>query len=33
MELILLQTKVLLLGPSMSGASGMLLKDICREKH
>lgn len=31
MELILLQTKALLLGPSISGANGMLLKDICRE--
>lgn len=27
----LLQTKALLLGPSISGANGMLLKDICRQ--
>lgn len=33
MELILLQTKALLLGPRMSDANGMLLKEICREKH
>lgn len=31
MELTLLQTKALLLDPSISGANGMLLKDICRE--
>lgn len=33
MELILLQTKALLLGPRMSDANDMLLKEICREKH